>query len=104
MSTSLFSRSLASFAAAASFAVVLALSVTPATHGIYAYQAEGETPQGQKGKAQISTFSSTGTLGTSFATANAQAETIALDSSGRIFFPNHVSKNVQIFSSSGPAE
>jgi len=81
------------------------VAVDAATHGIYGYQIEGaNTPLGPKGTPKMSAFSSTGTLGTSFATPNAQAETIAVSSSGRILFPNDVANSVQIFNSSGTEE
>lgn len=81
------------------------VAVDAATHGIYGYQIEGaNTPLGPKGTPKMSAFSSTGTLGTSFATDNAQAETIAVNSSGRLLFPNDVANSVQIFNSSGTAE
>ncbi len=82
----------------------VSVAVNPVTHGIYAYQIEGSTPQGQKGASKVSVFSSSGVLGTSFSPVNAQAETIAADSTGRLFFPNHVVGSVQIFSSSGAVE
>lgn len=82
----------------------VSVAVNPVTHGIYAYQIEGSTPQGQKGISKVSTFSSTGALGTSFLPSNAQAETLAADSSGRLFFPNDVAGGVQIFSSGGTLE
>lgn len=82
----------------------LSVAVDAGTHGVYAYQIEGSTPQGPKGTPKVSAFSSTGALGSSFATANAQAETIAVDSSGRLFFPDSVAHSVQIFSSSGALE
>lgn len=80
------------------------VAVNPATHGIYAYQAEGSTPFGQKGESKLSTFSSSGVLGTSFTPSNAKAGTLAADSSGRLFFPNSVTGSVQIFSASGTLE
>lgn len=82
----------------------IAVVVNPATHGIYAYQAEGSTPLGPKGKPLVSAFSSSGSLGTSFTPSNALAEAMAVDSSGRILFPNSVAHNVQILSSSGTVE
>jgi DNA-binding beta-propeller fold protein YncE len=81
------------------------VAVDAATHGIYGYQIEGaNTPLGPKGTSKVSAFSSTGVLGTSFATANAEAETIAVNSSGRLLFPNDIANSVQIFTSSGVAE
>jgi hypothetical protein len=82
-----------------------AVAVDAATHGIYAYQTEApNTPVGPLGTPKVSAFSSTGTLGTSFATANSQAETIAVNSSGRLLFPDSVNDSVQILSSSGASE
>lgn len=82
----------------------ISVAVNPVTHGIYAYQIEGSTPQGPKGTPEVSAFSSAGALGNSFSLANAQAETLAADSSGRLFFPNNVAGGVQIFSSTGTLE
>lgn len=83
----------------------LAVAVDAATHGVYAYQIEAEsTPQGPKGTPKMSAFSSAGALGTSFALANTLAETIAVNSSGRLLFPNHAVGGVQILSSSGTPE
>jgi hypothetical protein len=81
-----------------------AVAVNPTTHGIYAYQGEGETPVGPKGTPLITTFSSTGALGTSFAPTNALPQTMAVDPSGRIIFPNNNTHSVQIFSPSGTVE
>lgn len=82
----------------------VSVAVNPVTHGIYAYQVEGSTPFGQKGESKLSIFSSAGILGTSFSPANAQAATLAADSSGRLFFPSSATGSVQIFSSSGALE
>lgn len=82
----------------------VAVAVNPATHGIYAYQVEGSTPAGQKGITQVNTFSSAGVQGGSFSPDNAEAGTLAVDSSGRLFFPDSVTGSVQIFSSSGTLE
>lgn len=82
----------------------VSVAVNPSTHGIYAFQVEGSTPLGQKGEPKLSTFSSSGVLGTSFTSLNAKAGTLAVDSSGRLFFPNSVTGSVQIFSSSGTLE
>jgi hypothetical protein len=82
----------------------VSVAVNPLTHGIYAYQGEGETPLGWKGKSTLSSFSDTGVLGTSFFPANSSAGTIAVDSSGRVYFPNSVDGSVQIFSGSGTLE
>src|ERR1700709_2704866 len=82
----------------------VSVAVDPATHGIFAYQGEGTTPFGLKGKSTMSTFSSTGVLGSSFFPQNSEAGTLAVDSSGRVFFPNSVSGSVQVFSSTGTLE
>ena len=82
----------------------VSVAVNPLTHGIYAYQGEGETPLGWKGKSTLSSFSDTGVLGTSFFPVNSSAGTIAVDSSGRVYFPNSVDGSVQIFSGSGTLE
>jgi len=82
----------------------VSVAVNPVTHGIYAYQVEGSTPFGQKGESKVSVFSSTGTLGASFSPANVQAQSLAADSSGRLFFPNNATGSVQIFSASGALE
>jgi hypothetical protein len=82
----------------------VSVAVNPSTHGIYAYQVGGDTPLGQKGETKVSTFSSSGVLGTSFTPSNAQAGTLAADASGRLFFPNNVTGSVQIFSASGTLE
>jgi hypothetical protein len=82
----------------------VSVAVNPLTHGIYAYQIQGSTPQGQKGESKVSTFSSSGALGTSFTLANAQAESLAADASGRLFFPSNVTGSVLIYGSSGTLE
>jgi hypothetical protein len=82
----------------------ISVAVNPVTHGIYAYQIEGATPQGQKGISKVSAFSSTGALGTSFLPSNALALSLAADSSGRLYFPSDATGSVQIFSSSGASE
>jgi hypothetical protein len=82
----------------------VSVAVNPVTNGIYAYQIEGSTPQGQKGTSKVSVFSSAGALGTSFSPANAQAESLAVDSTGRLFFPNSVTDSVQIYGSAGALE
>jgi hypothetical protein len=79
----------------------LAVAVNPATHGIYAYQAEASTPLGQKGTSEVSGFSSTGVLGTSFPVATSGALTLAADAAGHVLFPNTVANTVQAFDSSG---
>ncbi|HEU4944786.1 MAG TPA: hypothetical protein VFT10_06450 [Solirubrobacterales bacterium] len=81
-----------------------AVAVNPVTHGVYAYQSRGPTPLGEKGKSTMSTFSSSGVLGSSFFPAASQTGTLAADSSGRVFFPNSGAGSVQIFNSSGTLE
>lgn len=82
----------------------VSVAVNPVTHGIYTYQIEGSTPFGQKGTSKVSVFSSTGGLGTSFSPPNAQAQSLATDSSGRLFFPNSATGSVQIYSAAGALE
>lgn len=82
----------------------IAVAVNPVTHGIYAYQGEGDTPFGHKGESTLSGFSSDGLLGTSFHPERSLPGTLAADSSGRVFFPNGEAGSVQIFSSSGTLE
>jgi len=81
-----------------------AVAVNPVTQGIYAYQAEGMTPFGQKGTSKMSSFSSSGVLGASFSPTNSTATTLAADSSGRVYFPNSSSGSIQVFNSSGALE
>jgi hypothetical protein len=81
-----------------------AVAVNPLTQGIYAYQAEGMTPFGQKGASKMSSFSSSGVLGASFSPANSKTTTLAADSSGRVYFPNSSAHSVQVFNSSGVLE
>lgn len=83
----------------------VSVAVNPVTHGIYAYQIEAsETPQGPKGTSKVSVFSSSGALGTSFSPVQAEAQSIAADSAGRLVFPNSATDSVQIYSSSGTLE
>jgi hypothetical protein len=82
----------------------VSVAVNPLTHGIYAYQIEGATPSGPKGTSKVSVFSSSGVLGTSFSPANAEAQSLATDSSGRLFFPSNVTHSVQIYGASGTLE
>jgi DNA-binding beta-propeller fold protein YncE len=82
----------------------IGVAVNPTTQGIYAYQAEGSTPAGRKGESKLSSFSSSGALGTSFSPPNSGALTLASDSSGRIFFPDSTGGNIRVYSSSGTLE
>jgi hypothetical protein len=81
-----------------------AVAVNPMTQGVYAYQAEGMTPFGQKGTSKMSSFSSSGVLGASFSPTNSTATTLAADSSGLVYFPNSSAHSVQVFNSSGVLE
>lgn len=81
-----------------------AVAVNPATQGVYAYQAEGQTPFGLKGTSKMSAFSSTGVLGTSFTPTNSATGGLAADAAGRVFFPSSNGGAVQIFSSAGGLE
>jgi hypothetical protein len=80
------------------------VAVNPVTNGIYAYQIEGATPAGHKGKSTLNSFSSSGIPGASFFPESSAAGTIAADSTGRLYFPNSEAGSVQIFSSSGTLE
>jgi hypothetical protein len=82
----------------------VAVAVNPVTQGIYAYQAEGKTPLGQKGSSKLSSFSGSGVLGASFSPANSKATTLAADPSGRLYFPNSDGHAVQVFNSAGVLE
>lgn len=79
----------------------LSVAVNPLTHGIYAYQGEGETPLGHVGISKVSSFSSSGTLGESFAVEHTVASTIAVDSSGRVFMARSETGVIDVFNSSG---
>ncbi len=82
----------------------VAVAVNPVTHGVFAYQTEGMTPFGQKGTSELSSFSSSGVLGTSFAPAASFATTLAADSSGHVYFPNSSAHSIQVFDSAGALE
>ncbi|MFP5388630.1 MAG: hypothetical protein ACLGG5_04945 [Thermoleophilia bacterium] len=82
----------------------LAVAVNPATHGVYAYQGEADTPLGHKGHSLITRFSSSGAPETSFSTAKSVVGTLAADLSGRLFFPSSEAGTVKVFSSSGTLE
>lgn len=82
----------------------VAVAVNPLTQGIYAYQAEGKTPFGQKGSSRMNSFSSSGVLGASFVPTSSLATALAADSSGRVYFPNSSAHSVQVFSASGVLE
>jgi len=82
----------------------VSVAVNPVTQSIYAYQFEASTPFGQRGTSKVSVFSSTGALGTSFSPPNAQAQSLATDSSGRLYLPNSGTGSVGIYSSSGTPE
>jgi len=80
------------------------VAVNPVTQGVYAYQAAGSTPIGEKGVSKMSLFSSAGALLNSFAPTNSKVGSLAADSSGRVFFPNTTANTVQVFSSTGTLE
>jgi hypothetical protein len=82
----------------------IAVAVNPVTQDIYAYQAEGTTPFGQKGTSLMNSFSPAGVPGASFVPAEAAATTLAADSSGRVYFPNSSAQSIQVFNSSGALE
>jgi hypothetical protein len=76
------------------------VAVNPVTHDIYAYQGELQTPFGNHGAPQMSTFSSSGALGTSFDPGEA-VPSLAVDSSGRVYFPDLFGSTVKVFDSTG---
>jgi len=82
------------------------VAVDPVTHDIYAAEFIAVTPVGTFGASRIVPFSSTGTPGTPFATNNSSntAPQIAVDSTGRIFYPSKAAGGVQIYTGSGAIE
>jgi hypothetical protein len=78
-----------------------AVAVNSATHDVYGYQLEGNTPLGHAGISQINVFSSTGTVGTSFGPGGNGALQIAADASGRVYFPNTSGGSIKVFDSAG---
>lgn len=83
-------------------AVFSGVAVNPLTQGVYGVEAVARTPFGAIGTPRIDVFSSTGTLGTTFATSDTEgAPQAATDSAGRVYFPNAVTDSVQAFNASG---
>lgn len=77
------------------------VAASSVTHSIYAYQTELSTPRGLKGTPKITSFSSSGAIGTSFSTTKSTAAQPAVDASDHIYFPNDSNGTVQVFSSTG---
>ena len=80
------------------------VAVNPVNQSIYAYQTQLTTPVGTRGSPLLSTFSSTGVVGSSFAPIKSTAAQLAVDASGRLYFPNDGTGTVQIFNSTGTLE
>jgi len=76
------------------------VAVNPVTHDIYAYQGELQTPFGNHGAPKMSIFSSAGAMGTSFDPGES-VPALAVDSSGRVYFPDLLGTTVKIFDSTG---
>jgi hypothetical protein len=76
------------------------VAVNPVTHGIYAFQGEAETPVGNFGAPLMTSFSSSGVIGTSFNPGNS-VPSLAADSLGRVYVPNFLNNTVKVFDSSG---
>lgn len=77
------------------------VAASSVTNSVYAYQTELSTPQGLQGTPKITSFSSSGAIGTSFNTTKSTAAQLAVDASDRIYFPNDSNGTVQVFSSTG---
>jgi hypothetical protein len=77
------------------------VAVNPATQGLYAYQVEFTTPQGNLGTPRMNTFSSTGVPGPFFVPSKSKAPQLAADVAGRVYLPNDSTGTVQVFSSTG---
>jgi hypothetical protein len=83
-------------------AVFSGVAVNPVTQGVYGVEGVARTPFGAIGTPRIDVFSSTGTLGTTFATSDTEgAPQAATDSAGLVYFPNAVTNSVQAFNASG---
>jgi NHL repeat len=92
------------FTATSPESIFAGVAVNPVTHGIYAAQFIWPiVPSHDVGASEMDQFSSTGTLGTQFATSNksGQVPQIATDSSGDVYFPSGATGSVQVFDSAG---
>jgi hypothetical protein len=78
------------------------VAVNPMTHGIYAAEFIASSPL-VIGISRVDQFSSSGTLGTQFATSNGPGVVpkIGADSAGNLFYPNANSDAIQVFNSAG---
>jgi len=88
---------------AGSSAFFASVAVNPLTHDVFASRSIAETPQGNAGEAKMHQFSATGGLLGSFALniSTASGPQIAIDSSGRIYYPNPATDAVEVLNSSG---
>lgn len=79
------------------------VAVNPVTKGVYAYQSQIVSPQGTRGALKMSTFSSSGVLGSSFTPPSSipAGPQVAADAAGRVYFPNDGANAIQVFESSG---
>lgn len=83
----------------------MSVAVNPVTHDVYAYQIEAlKTPGGPKGTSKVTVFSSSGAMGASISPGQAEAQSLAADSSGRLFFPSSTTDSVRIYSAAGALE
>jgi len=82
------------------------VAVNPMTHSIYAAEYVVVSPFGTFGSSRVVPFSASGAMGTPFATDNADnaAAQIAVDASGRIFFPNADAGTIDVYNSSGSVQ
>ncbi len=79
---------------------------SPSPHSIYVAESVAMLPQGTFGASRIVPFSASGVMGTPFATENPAnvAPQIAVDSSGRIFYPSITAAAVKVYNSSGAVQ
>jgi hypothetical protein len=77
------------------------VAVNPTNQSLYAYQVQIVTPSASFGTAAMNVFSSTGTLGTSFAPSKTTAAQLATDELGRVYFPSDSTASIQVYSSAG---
>jgi hypothetical protein len=78
------------------------VAVNPLTNDFYGLQVEVRNAFGNFGTSRVDRFSSAGAAAGSFAVTYPYAlPPIAIDSTGRIFYPNHEAHSVQVFSAAG---
>lgn len=80
------------------------VAVNPVNGDIYVYQAEASTPEGLKGKSEVSVLSSAGALKTSFAVTSSIVGAMAVDATGRLFLPSSSQDVIQILGPTGTLE